>query len=1138
LVAALLAVPVWSSGSPGGQPRAPEKRFVFLEEWTDKSYENHAGMLFNDTDNDGCREMVAYGWSSNSWKVTIYETGEYRPLWTGNFTSDRLTVKFLDTGVNGTSQVLITQNWNNHFCLTAVSGSTFETIWNSPAFCDSYCYLYPPSLESADVDADNVNELYFINSSVENRSGTYNYDWRLHILSLRDLQEEWELQLSDPYRMTPRWVELDSDPALELLLRSTDYTDYYYKIYDGATHEPQWNRTFDYDPDIEHIGDLDGDSQIELAMSCYEYDPSAGASAYKFTVFSGSTGEPEWNLSLEVLEVYTDFSVADINSDGIQELLVQNRAEGDWNQGYINITHCVLELKGHNEIWRLGPFRFNGSGLWQSYLYAQDLTGDGIPEIVVANYSWDSSKLTVIDGRTFTEIWRSPDFGRWGSGSRWAGDIDDDGIGEMVQKEVWQDNDSHSYSMLRIYRTDTFEEIWKSQVFNGSDLKAGTVQAVYDSRPELLVTDEIGEYYLFDTSTFYPLWKSQGKPTATPVFADVSGDGLNEIIAPVDDHTYGPIQSLVMYNGTTLEEFWSSPEIEGTLEIITACDIDGDSRCEVAVAYHYSTNSRIFLTVSEAYVGYPPTPDAALSTGDLSLSPVPVRAGMRIQLIANLRNMGDAAFGPEYLAFRLDGVTIGTCTVYVGPNASRTFSVPYVAREGNHSLTVQADPNDRIAEWDESNNNATLNFTVLPAPPPLAQIQAPREGESFAEDDEIFFNGSSGLPPEMADVTYVWRSDVLGDFGNSPRFYFILPAGRHLITFNVTILGRTSSMTVNVTVRPPMSILGPEANITSPEDGSTFLPEEPIFFDGTKSYPGERMFRLTYSWCSDLLGPFSREASFEATLPIGVHNITLTVDDGHEGRSNMTIRITVWDPAMVVARISLPYEGQKFGENRTIQFDATGTYSSPERPLVYAWTSNRSGELGRGKMFGAILPPGNHQITLNVSDGRGHNDRATANISVLANFSHPPSVLILFPSDGAVVNGTVTVSGRAQDLVRVLAVDIRIDQGPWFAVSGTDNWSYAWNTSRVPNGRHAITVRATDGSLTSADFSVNVTVSNPETGRLNKQAAAGLTAQMLVALAGALIASAAGLAIFLAGKRSRAKVKGTAARRQRPTSRP
>ena len=1138
LVAALLAVPVWSSGSPGGQPRALEKGFVFLEEWTDKSYNSHAGMLFNDTNHDGCQEMVVYGWSVNSWKVTIYETGEYHPLWNGNYTSDRLTVKFLDTGGNGTSQILITQTWNNRFCLTAVSGSTFETIWNSPAFCDSYCYVYPPSLELADVDADNVNELCFINSSVENRSGTYVYDWRLHIFSLRDLQEEWELRLSDPYKMNPRWVELDSDPALELLLRRTDYTDYYYKIYDGATHEPQWNRTFDYDPDIEHIGDLDGDSQIELAMSYYEYDPSTEAPSITCWVFAGSTGEPEWNLSFEATEAYTDFSVADINGDGIQELLVQSREEGDWDQGCINITHCVLELKGHTEIWRHGPFMFNRSGPGHSYLFAQDLTGDGIPELVVANYTWDRSNLTAIDGHTFNEIWRSPDFGRWGSGSRWARDIDDDGIGEMVQKEVWQDNDSHTHSMLRIYRTDTFEEVWTSQVFNGSELKVGTVQAVNDSRPELLVSEEIGQYYLFDTTTFYPLWKSQGKPTSTPVFADMSGDGLNEILAPVDNHTYGPLQSLTMYNGTTFKEFWNSPEIEGTLEIVTACDIDGDSRCEVAVAYHYSTYSRIAITVWEAYEGYPPTPDAALSTGDLSLSVDPVYDGMRILLNAEMHNLGDTEFKGGRIAFFIDGMEAGYRQAYVNRRSSVVVSISWLATGGEHQLTVLADPANNILEWNESNNNATMDFTVLPAPPPSASIIAPWENEVFDEDQEITFIGTSGLPPEMENVSYEWVSNLSGSLGSAPIFGTTLYAGRHQICLHVFNHGLVSNATVNICVLPPNSIYGPAADITSPSNGARFLPDEPIFFDGTKSYPGERMFRLTYYWSSDLLGPFSTEASFERALPVGVHNITLTVDDGHEGRSSMTIKITVWDPSVVVARISLPYEGQTFEENRTVQFDATGTYSSPERPLSFAWSSNVSGSLGSGERFEAKLPPGRYLIILNVSDDRDHHGTAAVNISILAAFSHPPSVSISFPTERAVVNGTVVVSGRALDALKVLAVDIRIDDGPWLATTGTDNWTYAWNTSRVANGRHRITVRATDGSFASPDVSINVTVSNPKTGKTDRPPSPGLHPWMIAAITGAFLAAAAGLFVFLARKRSRAKAIGPAAHQRRPTSKP
>ena len=115
-----------------------------------------------------------------------------------------------------------------------------------------------------------------------------------------------------------------------------------------------------------------------------------------------------------------------------------------------------------------------------------------------------------------------------------------------------------------------------------------------------------------------------------------------------------------------------------------------------------------------------------------------------------------------------------------------------------------------------------------------------------------------------------------------------------------------------------------------------------------------------------------------------------------------------------------------------------------------------------------------------MTDGQGHSGNAEVNITVKRSVDYPPIVNVTSPADGATVSGNVTVSGTAWDDLKVVAVYIMIDNGSWGAATGTNNWTYIWNTntSRYPNGQHRITVKASDDTQSSPQLSVTVTVNN------------------------------------------------------------
>jgi hypothetical protein len=92
--------------------------------------------------------------------------------------------------------------------------------------------------------------------------------------------------------------------------------------------------------------------------------------------------------------------------------------------------------------------------------------------------------------------------------------------------------------------------------------------------------------------------------------------------------------------------------------------------------------------------------------------------------------------------------------------------------------------------------------------------------------------------------------------------------------------------------------------------------------------------------------------------------------------------------------------------------------------------------------------------------------------------TQPPTVDVLQPSTGATVSGTVTVVVAASDDVAVDHVTVTID-GAQIGTSTTAPYQFAWDTTSIADGAHAIAATAYDkaGHMTTDDDTM-VTVAN------------------------------------------------------------
>ncbi len=108
---------------------------------------------------------------------------------------------------------------------------------------------------------------------------------------------------------------------------------------------------------------------------------------------------------------------------------------------------------------------------------------------------------------------------------------------------------------------------------------------------------------------------------------------------------------------------------------------------------------------------------------------------------------------------------------------------------------------------------------------------------------------------------------------------------------------------------------------------------------------------------------------------------------------------------------------------------------------------------------------------------------ASAAVSAAVGFTPPadttpPTLAMTAPLYGASVSGMAVVDVTADDNVGVVRVDLYLD-GTFFVSDTSAPYSFAWDTTTIPNGTHTLLAVASDAANNSASTaSITVTVSN------------------------------------------------------------
>jgi len=424
------------------------------------------------------------------------------------------------------------------------------------------------------------------------------------------------------------------------------------------------------------------------------------------------------------------------------------------------------------------------------------------------------------------------------------------------------------------------------------------------------------------------------------------------------------------------------------------------------------------------------------------------------------------------------------CTV-TGTNYSCTWNAGSLS-DGSYTITVTAK--------DAANNSgaSSISVTVSNADttPPTVSIAVPTNGATVAgtvtvtgtATDNVGVNSvtmsaggsSTGCTVTGTNYSCTWNAGSLAN-------------GSYTITVTAKDEANNSAASsVNVTLNNP-DTTAPAVTVSSPATGATVSGTVIVIGTATDNVGVSAVTLSTGgpSTACTLTGTNYSCSWSAGSLANGSYALTVTAKDdaNNSGSNSVTVTLSNPDTTAPAVMINSPASGTTVSGTVTVSGTATDNVGvsavtmstgGPSTPCALAG-ANYSCTWNTGS-----TPNGSYTITVTAKDAANNSASSSVNVT-LDNDTTPPVVTISSPGNGAMVSGTVTITGTAVDNVGVSSVAMATG-GPSTpcALAGT-NYSCTWSTGSSANGNYTITVTAKDAANNTSSSSVSVALNNDTT---------------------------------------------------------